>query len=272
MNELTEYSADHSAELVKNKAKADRNTLVLDRIHLDYELDTLKKDSVKFKGFKAEFFESGITGIERLRYDRNEQWEGFIPQFKHYKGVDEVRIPDYYYVPQAWSDVVERLQANEVKMNRLSTDTVLEVDAYFISSYETSDRPYEGHFVHTKVDTRVERQLINFLKGDYIIPTAQLAKRYIVNVLEPRAKDSFFRWGFFDAVLQQKEWFSPYVFEDMALDILEEDNDLKKRFEKKKEDESFANDMWAQLIFIYRNSDFYEKGHMRYPIYRSPLD
>ena len=46
------------------------------------------------------------------------------------------------------------------------------------------------------------------------------AARYLVETLEPQATDSFFAWGFFDSILQQKEHYSDYVFEDVAADFL----------------------------------------------------
>ena len=44
---------------------------------------------------------------------------------------------------------------------------------------------------------------------------------------------------------------------------------MKKELERKKqEDENFAKDAWAQLYFIYQNSDHYEPNHNKYPITR----
>ena len=41
-----------------------------------------------------------------------------------------------------------------------------------------------------------------------------------METLEPTATDSFFNWNFFDGILQQKEGFSPYVFQDIATELL----------------------------------------------------
>ena len=59
-----------------------------------------------------------------------------------------------------------------------------------------------------------------FKKGDYYVPIDQPGIRYLLETLEPEAKDSFFNWNIFDIIMQQKEGFSPYVFEDLALEIL----------------------------------------------------
>ena len=68
---------------------------------------------------------------------------------------------------------------------------------------------------------------------------------------------------------QQKEYFSAYVFEDVAKKILDENPELKQTFEaKKKSDTTFAEDGAAQLDWIYKQTPYYEKAHLQYPVYR----
>ena len=87
--------------------------------------------------------------------------------------------------------------------------------------------------------------------------------------METNSPDSYFNWNFFDSYLQQKEYFSPYVFEDKALQILNKNSELKKRFELKKVNEpSFANSSWDQLFYIYKKSDYYEPTHNVLPVFR----
>ena len=89
-----------------------------------------------------------------------------------------------------------------------------------------------------------------------------------MSVLEPEATDSFFNWNFLDSVLQQKEHFSAYVFEDIAQQMLQEQPELKEAFEAKKADPAFARSAYAQLNWIYQQSPHYEASHLRYPIFR----
>ena len=75
--------------------------------------------------------------------------------------------------------------------------------------------------------------------------------------------------NFFDTILQRKEGFSAYVFEDLALEILANNPEIKIALDKKKEDdEDFAENGYAQLMFIYKLSEHSEKAYMRYPIFR----
>src|SRR5690606_22531787 len=101
-----------------------------------------------------------------------------------------------------------------------------------------------------------------------IIPLNQSAKRFLIEVLEPGATDSYFNWNFFDEILQQKEWFSGYVFEDDAVQILKNDS-MKRAFQEFLESDSSArNNSFAQLYWLYKHSAHYEKEHMQYPVYR----
>jgi hypothetical protein len=97
----------------------------------------------------------------------------------------------------------------------------------------------------------------------------QSPNRYIIETLEPKAVDSFFKWNFFDTILQSKEHFSAYVFEETAAALLEKLPDLNKKLdEKKKSDPEFAKNGDAQLNFIYDNSPYAEKEYQRYPVFR----
>jgi hypothetical protein len=108
-----------------------------------------------------------------------------------------------------------------------------------------------------------------FTAGDYVFPTNQPGVKYLLETLEPEAVDSYFNWNFFDAILQQKEGYSAYVFEDLAAELLQKDAQLKAAFEAKKAAEpEFAANGRAQLDWVYKNSAYYEKAHLQYPVYR----
>jgi hypothetical protein len=91
----------------------------------------------------------------------------------------------------------------------------------------------------------------------------------LLETLEAEATDSFFNWNFFDTILQQKEGYSAYVFEDVAAQILLENVKIKTAFEEKlASDEDFSKSPRKQLDFVYKNSPHYEKAHLRLPIFK----
>jgi len=88
-------------------------------------------------------------------------------------------------------------------------------------------------------------------------------------MLEPTGDDSFFSWNFFDAILQQKEGYSDYRWEDIAAEYIKLHPEIRSLLEdKKKTDTAFAASSTTQLDFVYKNSPYYEPAHLRYPVYR----
>jgi hypothetical protein len=156
-----------------------------------------------------------------------------------------------------------------VQLQPLDRDSIITVTEYYITDYTTLPKPYEKHYLHRNINVETITRSQRLLKGDYIIQTNQPAKRYLIEALEPTAPDGFFAWNFFDGILQQKEYFSDYVFEDTAANILNHDPALKKMLdEKKRTDTAFARSGDAELDFVYRHSSFYEPVNMRYPVFR----
>jgi hypothetical protein len=91
-----------------------------------------------------------------------------------------------------------------------------------------------------------------------------------VETLEPQAHDSFFRWGFFNSILEKKEAFSDYVFEDTALEMLESEPLLREAFALwKAQNPDKLNDQQAVLGFIYAKGQRHvEPEWRRYPVLR----
>ncbi len=271
MHVIMQYMYTHNQEVLQVQRLSELNTARATAIPVKFELDTTQVEKILFKGYTAVYEKSSFGEGERLRYDRNKAWEKEIPYFNHYKAVAEIAVPKAYIVPQVWSDVIERLRWNNVSMQPLLSDTTLLVEYYVSSSSLPNSRLYEGHYYHPDIFLTTEKSSVRFQRGDWYIPLDQSAKRFIIEALEPHGVDSYFRWNFFDSVLQQKEWFSDYIFEDIAANLLLEDADLKKAFELAiASDEELRNDHWKQLYWIYKRSPYYEGTAFRIPVFRQP--
>ncbi len=236
---------------------------------LDWKVDTTKTTTLNFKGFKADTIISEVTQFPRLKYDKNKLFTKKVAYSNYFVPLKQVSIPKAYIIPQSWQKVIKRLQTNKVDMIAFENDTIINVETYTIKNYETATSAFEGHYPHYNTNVSKKTKEVAFRKGDFLISTNQNAIRYLLATLEPEAPDSFFNWNFFDTILQQKEGFSPYVFEDIATSFLEENPKINLEFEQKKEqDEAFATNWYAQLDWIYKKSNYYEKAHLHYPIYR----
>ena len=236
---------------------------------VQWEIDSTQHTQLNFKGFEAEYKTSNVTGLQRLFYNREKPFTKEINYYNYFKPKVEVTIPKAYIIPQGWWNIIELLELNQIEMTQLKKDTIIKTEMYSIEKYDTANAPFEGHYLHsnTQVSSTVENRLVK--KGDYIVFAQQPGIRYLLETLEPQAVDSFFNWNFFDTILQQKEWFSAYVFEEIAEQMLKDDPKLKARFEeKRKEDSSFRENAFAQLNWLHKQSVHYEKAHLNYPILR----
>ena len=266
---IIEFVSKKGIEINAAKKKSQAAEKEQSIFNISWSLNAEIKDSLLFKGYTAGKKPSQVTGRERLYYDRNNPYQKWIPFFNTYKSDKSIKRPRAYIIPQAYEAVIQRLEWNSVKVNRLKQDSVIQVNMYRIQNYESPLKPYEGHFLHTQVEVKTETKNWVFHKGDYIIYTDQPAVRYIVETLEPEAPDSFFAWNFFDGILSQKEYFSSYVFEERAAELLSANSELKAEFEAtKKADPEFAENARAQLQFIYERSVHQEKTVNLYPVAR----
>jgi hypothetical protein len=266
---LINYMEANHQSIRQLKDKVDYNTGFTESFDINWELDTSTYEMIDFKGYKAEYTKSPVTQLDQLHYNEDEPWEGEIKYYNHYTATDSVTKPEYYIIPQGWKDVIVRLQLNNIRLYRLTEDKVIDVEVYYIDDYSTADNPYEGHYLHKNIKVSKEVRQMTYYKGDYVVPTRNANAKFLVETLEPHAPDSYFAWNYFDAILQQKEWFSSYVFEETAKELLESDPKLKKEFEdKRKNDPEFAKSSFAQLYFLYRRSPNYERSHNLYPVSR----
>lgn len=262
--------AETDGKLIKElRVKSNSATQALVNYPLQWEIDTTKSTVLNFKGFEADTLISEVTGFPRLKYDQSRPFTKEVKYQNYYKPSAEVKIPNAYIIKKSNYHVIELLTTNEITFTRIKKDTILEVESYRIEEYQTNNNSYEGHYPHYNTKVAMTTKKVQFIQGDVFVPTRQLGMRYIIETLEPTATDSFFNWNFFDVILQQKEGFSPYVFEDIALDLLKNNTLLNEAFQlKKSADENFANDWYAQLSYIYQNSEYYEAAHKQYPVYR----
>ena len=236
---------------------------------LNWSIDTTRSTTLQFKGYEGSMIPSSITGAQRLKFDRTKPFTKKVTYLNYFKPDTEVAIPKAYIIPQGWHNIIDLLRLNRVEMHPLEKDTIIQVESYKIDSYQTRKNAYEGHYLHYNTNVKVATENLQFRAGDYLVKTNQQAFRYLIETLEPEAPDSFFNWNFFDTILQQKEGFSPYVWEDKAKALLEKEPKLQSALNTKRSfDKDFANNWYAQLEWLYKQSENYEKAHLQYPIFR----
>ena len=262
------YMTTHSNAIIQMKDSADILAQKQYIRPIEYVLDTGKVDSFLFKGYTAGHKLSQVSGAQRLYYDRDQPWEANIPLYDHYKPKMSMYYPEAWILPFAWEEVTERLLISGVKMHQLQKDSTMTVEFWYIDSLGTGTNSYEGHFRHQHVTGHLQREEMMIPAGSWYIDAHQPARRFLMEVLEPVSPDSYFSWNFFDPILMQKEWYSPYVFEDIAAELLRTVPGLSIQLSLAMQDDPSLKDPQMQLYWVYKHSDYFEKTYMRYPVMR----
>ena len=269
MFSVFDFTEENSEAIKDLRSKAAAEILAKKTYPLHFKVNKEKFRNLKFKGFEGEMIASKVTNGKRLFYDTNKPFERSVKYYDEFAVTKKITIPKAYILQQGWHDIVERLENNHIEYFLFEKDTAMTVTVNHIEDFETRKIPYEGHYLHYNSKVEKSTKEINFKEGDLYISTNQNGIRYLLETLEAEATDSFFNWNFFDTILQQKEGYSGYVFEDLAEKFLAENPLVKKAFEEKlKTDKKFVESPRMQLNFIYKNSPYYEKAHLRLPIFK----
>lgn len=270
MHHLMNHLTESSQKIQALRKAAHTEILNLGEFAIDWELDSSRSTSLPFKGYEAYYDTSNVTQKPQLFYNQNKTWEKEIPFLNFMKPSNIIKAPHYYLMPTAWNDVVELLRLNRVEMKLIERDTTLDVVAYEMLDFQTAKSPYEGHYLHDNCKTEKQYWNKTLQAGSYyLIDLNQKKKRFIFETLEPEAPDSYFNWNYFDEILQQKEWFSSYVFDAKAEEMLKDPKIKKVYDEMMVKDPTFSESTMNQLYFLYRNSEHYERErHMIYPVFR----
>ena len=266
---LAGYGASHGKEILELRTRARKELSETDSIAVDWQLDRTRSDSIQFNGFPYTYIPSKVHGADRLQYlsayplVRDMRFYGYMtPKLMRAK-------PTAYVVKGGYTDVVACLDRMMLPYRVLERDSTISVTRYRIENFETNTSPFEKHYFHYNTTFSADTLEWKFFKGDLILSLGSPSDRLLMELLEPDGPDSYFNWNFFDAILQQKEWYSAYVFEDKAAELLANDPDLRDQFEAMKNQQAgFASNPQWQLYWVYQHSQHYEKEHMTLPVYR----
>lgn len=270
MQSLLEMSAMRLQSILENRRIAIRTVQQNKTFSYHWIIDSSRTDQVEFKGYDTGMVSSSVTGQQRLVYRHDKPYSKKVTYYNYMKPTQQTIKPAYFIIPAGWQAVIERLQLNGVKMQKLKKDTALICSFYKVDDYDTYQFAYETHYKHYNIRYHTEQDTILFHTGDYIFYTGQQSDLYMLESLIPDTDDSFFSWNFFDAILQQKEGYSDYRWEDLAGDWFEKNTDIREALEKRKQrDPEFAKDPSAQLYFVYIHSPWFEPYYRRIPVFFS---
>jgi hypothetical protein len=219
-----------------------------------------------FKGVEIKFKDSEISGMKQVFYG-TKPFDLKIPQFDNAEIEKSVAPPIYYIIPPQWIDVIQRLDYHGIKYERLKEAREFEVESYRFDEPKWANSPFEGRITLSFKTVSIKEKR-TFPKNSVIVPMAQKNAKVAIHWLEPDSPDSAMYWGFFNAIFEQKEYSESYIMEDIATEMLKNDENLRKEFAEKLKDEKFAKSPQARLRFLYERSPYFDRRIGIYPVGR----
>ncbi len=227
-----------------------------------------------YKGVKWHLETSVVTG-KPVRVYETEPVDIPTVFFSKLKTTAAPSVPLGYLIPQEWTSLIDVLEAHGAKLTRLKKPVTAQCEVSRFSDAKWSPRPFESHLAMTGFKTTRTKETRTFPAGTVWVPMNQRTARVIFNWLEPDGPDSAVRWGYLNAIFEQKEYVSDYVFEPIAQELLKRNPKLRAEFEKKlAEDAQFAANARERMLFLYKRTPYYEPDKDVYPVVRviSPLN
>ena len=251
-------------------AQADRDVAGMAGSEIKIHLDgVISKEGVPFdykgigqqqqlspltNGFYTVYFDSPINSSTML-YDQIETTVA-------------ATSPVAYVIPRQWTVLIDLLHLHGVETETLDHDLVRGVTATRLLDPRWAERPFEGRI---RVEFRAEQheEARMFPAGSVLVRMQQRAARVALNILEPEAPDSAVKWGFLNAMFEEKEYAAPYVLEPLAQSMKLKEDELRVAYEKRlREDPMFVADPTARLRWWYERSPYREQDLQLYPVFR----
>ncbi len=270
---LEEVNKDPQALLYAGK-KADEEAVTLGatydagrRYPIDFEL-TEQAVPYKLRALESKVEVSDVSNEPYVTFG-TKPLEQTVPMYNELRVKKAVAPPLFYIVPTQWTDVIEVLQVQGVKFQRTSAAATIDVESYRFHDVKWPGGPFEGRQMPS-YRAELIREKRTYPAGSAVVPVGQTLARLVINLLEPEAPDSFVRWGFFNAMFEQKEYAENYILERLAREMLAKDEALREEFKQKlASDPVIASNPRERLMFFYRRSPYWDPSHMNlYPVGR----
>jgi hypothetical protein len=162
--------------------------------------------------------------------------------------------------------VIERLGLHGIAMDRRPEPREAYVEMLRAVKPRLASEVHEGR-VSLSAEFVSEKRRERFAPGSARVSTDQPLGDLAVLLLDPSSPDSFFRWGFFNEILDRTEYVEGYILDPMAERMMAEDPALRVEFEKRlREDPAFAADPKERRRFFYERTPYYDDRYLVYPV------
>jgi hypothetical protein len=195
--------SEKSRELIALNHQADEaaaNLFMQQDYTLTFKL-TEPRSKFLYKGFKYSVEKSELTGGNWYQYSNQPE----ELEIDHYFWEPDlsIKLPAAYIIPRQWSEVIEKLRLHHVYFEEIGHDTTLEISTYQFENVQWSSRSFEGR-IRLDYDVKPMTKKWRFPAGSVLVQLNQPRAQVAVHLLEPQAPDALVKWGFLNAIFEQK--------------------------------------------------------------------
>jgi hypothetical protein len=197
--EVLAYAHSNAAEVQRLAAEADARRLAGQRLSLRSQSKRSAEMVEILMGDVEEEINpfSGAVMLRRKDVRRPERmWE-----YATFESTEQERVPSAYYVPASLAEVVNRLSAHGIRLERVATEQRLPLEQFTMETSAVADREFEQHRERTTTG-RYAAVDATVPAGAWRVDMTQPLARLAFYLLEPRSNDSLLTWNFLDEVLR----------------------------------------------------------------------
>jgi hypothetical protein len=215
IHSLMDYASAHKSEIENMLSEVDKKTInrganpsVTDSFAVEFNLRPLP-EKVTVKTYEAELI-NNTNGWNNYRRTEKRK-DVTVPYYIDYYPKKNVRFPFAYLITTSDPAITDLLKTHGIKIEKLSSDSKIEVQRFEISDLKGAPKMNQGHYTNTIKGTYFIGQ-IEFPAGTIVVRTAQPLGNLVAYLLEPQSNDGLVFWNVFDRYLvpQWGAGYNPY--------------------------------------------------------------
>ncbi|CAN5791320.1 M14 family metallopeptidase [soil metagenome] len=196
VREIVDYAAHNAGSIRAVTEAADRTSIIGQQMAVRSDFSRSPSPVEILMGEVREERNpfSGEIILRRVDTVRREM----MPEFGTFAATEREIVPAVYLIPADLTNVIFKLGAHGVAMERLTADRTLEEEQFHIHTSSSSETAFQQH--HERTLTGVYRAATRRIPaGTVVVPMNQPLARLAFYLLEPRSDDGFVNWNVLDA-------------------------------------------------------------------------
>lgn len=256
-------SLNHNADLKMSSRKNGPKNMTV-----QYKVNMQDSAQVDFLGVEYDIVKSDLTGGDWFQYS-NKPSAFKLDLFEKQLPKEIIELPMAYIIPVEWPQVQEVLKAHGIQYFITTEKKKINIEAYTFEKQKWGNSSFEGRQNLRSFELITDERETEYEAGAMVVPVRQRAAKVLVYLLEPKADNSFASWGFFNSIMERKEYAETYVMEKMAREMIKDKPELLDEFNNWKEkNPKLAKSHWMQTMWFFEKTPYWDQKKDVYPVGR----